>query len=78
MLIRTQSREALAEIVNAYVSEMMGEKEYYIFGTYAGHGVFSGSRLTLGIYASKEKAIAELDRMTEYFSNNPNGVYIMT
>ena len=78
MLIRTQSREALAEIVNAYVSEMMGEKDYYIFGTCAGHGMFSGAKITLGIYRSKEKALEELDRIEDFFSKKPNGIYKMS
>ncbi len=77
MLIRTQSGDSLTEIVHAYLSEMMGEKDYYIFGTCASRGAFSGGRITLGIYRSKEKALTELDSMTEFFENNPNGVYRM-
>lgn len=77
MLIRTQSKEAIAEVVHVYLSEMMGEKNYYIFGTCAGHGMFSGSKLTLGIYKSKQKAIEELDSIEEFFSKKPNGVYKM-
>ena len=77
MLIRTQSGESLAEIVHAYLSEMMGEKDYYIFGTCAAGRAFSGGRITLGIYRSKEKALAELDSMTEFFAQDPNGVYKM-
>ncbi len=77
MLIRTQSGEALAEIVHAYMSEMMGETDYYIFGICAGHGVFSGGKITLGIYKSKDKAKTELDAMTDFFEKNPNGVYRM-
>ncbi len=77
MLIRTQSKEAIAEVVHIYLSEMMGEKDYYIFGTCSGHGVFSGSKLTLGIYKSKKKALEELDRIDEFFSANPHGVYKM-
>ncbi len=77
MLIRTQSGDAVAEIVHAYISEMMGEKDFYIFGTCSSRGAFSGGRVTLGIYKSKEKAFAEIDSMTEFFSQNPNGVYKM-
>ena len=77
MLIRTQSKEAIAEVVHIYLSEMMGEKEIYIFGTCAGHGMFSGSKITLGIYKSKQKALEELDRIEEFFSKNPNKVYKM-
>lgn len=78
MLIRTQSRESIAEVVHIYLSEMMGEKDYYIFGTCAGHGVFSSSKITLGIYKSKKKALEELDKIDEYFSENPNGIYKMS
>lgn len=78
MLIRTQSREAIAEVVHIYIADMMGEKEYYIFGTCSGHGMFSGSRLTLGIYKSKKAALEELDKIDEYFTNNPGGVYKMS
>ncbi len=77
MLIRTQSKEAIAEVVHIYLSEMMGEKDYYIFGTCAGHGMFSGSKITLGIYKSKQKAIEELDSIEKFFSEKPNGVYKM-
>ena len=52
MLIRTQSGDAVAEIVHAYISEMMGEKDFYIFGTCSSRGAFSGGRVTLGIYRS--------------------------
>lgn len=78
MLVRTQSKEALAEVVHIYISEMMGEKDYYVFGTCAGHGVFSGSKLTLGIYKSKDAAKEELDKIQKFFSAHPNGVYQMT
>lgn len=77
MLIRTQSRESIAEVVHIYLSEMMGEKNYYVFGTCAGHGMFSGSKLTLGMYKSKEDAIKELDRIQEFFSAKPDGIYQM-
>ena len=77
MLIRTQSKEAIAEIVHIYLSEMMGEKDYYVFGTCAGHGVFSGAKITLGIYKSKQKALEELDMIEAFFSENPNGIYKM-
>ncbi len=77
MLIRTQSGEALAQITYAYLSEMMGESDYYIFGICSGHGVFSRGKITLGIYKSKEKAQKELDDMTEFFEKNPIGLYRM-
>lgn len=77
MIIRTQSRESLVEVIHIYLSDMIGEKSYYIFGTCAGHGVFSGSKITLGIYPSKSAAMAELDRICEFFADSPNGLYIM-
>lgn len=77
MIIRVQSKEAIAEVVHIYLSEMMGESKYYIFGTCSSHGMFSGSKITLGIYKSKKKALEELDRIEEFFSNKPNGIYQM-
>ncbi len=57
---------------------MMGEKDFYIFGTCAGHGgVFSGSKITLGLYKSKEAALKELDKIEAFFSEKPNGLYKM-
>lgn len=79
MLIRTQSRESIVEVVHIYISEMVGEKDFYIFGTCSGHGgVFSGSKITLGLYKSKEKALEELDKIDEFFSSTPNGLYKMS
>lgn len=77
MLVRSQSGEAIAAVVHIYLSEMMGESDYYIFGTCEGHGMFSGSKITLGIYKSKKAAIAELDNIESFFGENPNGVYRM-
>ncbi len=77
MRIRTQSREAIAEVVHIYLSEMMGESDYYIFGICAGHGMFSGSKITLGIYKSKNKALEELDLIEEFFTAMPEGIYNM-
>ena len=77
MLIRTQSKEAMADVVHIYLSEMMGEKQYYIFGTCSMGGVFAGNRITLGIYKSKKEALHELDDIERYFSDNPNGIYKM-
>lgn len=77
MLIRTQSREALAEVAHIYIADMVGEKSYYIFGICTVKGTFSGSRLTLGIYPSKQAAMEELDNITDFFTEKPNGVYYM-
>lgn len=77
MRIRTQSREAIAEVVHIYLSEMMGESDYYIFGICAGHGMFSSSKITLGIYKSKNKALEELDLIEEFFTAMPEGIYNM-
>lgn len=78
MLVRTQSKEALVEVVHVYISDMVGEKSYYIFGTCAGHGMFSGSKVTLGIYPSREAALKEIDKIEEFFSEKPNGLYRMS
>ena len=79
MIIRTQSRESIVEVVHIYISEMVGDRDFYIFGTCASNGgVFSGSKITLGLYKSKEKALEELDRIDEFFSSNPNGLYKMS
>ncbi len=77
MLVLTQSGEALAEVVHVYLSEMVGSSDYYIFGTCAGHGMFSGSKLTLGVYKSKEEAKNQLSEMTGFFAEKPSGVYKM-
>lgn len=78
MIVRTQSCESIVEVVHIFLSDMVGEKSYYVSGTCAGHGVFSGSRVTLGIYPSKAVAMAELDKITEFFDKNPNGIYKMS
>ncbi|MDE7389332.1 MAG: hypothetical protein K2M82_00050 [Lachnospiraceae bacterium] len=78
MLIRTQSREGIAEVTHIYLSDMIGEKSYYIFGTCTPQGAFSGSKLTLGIYPNKEAALKELDKIDSFFCDNPNGLYRMT
>lgn len=78
MLVRTQSRESLVEVVHIYVSDMVGEKSVYVFGTCAGHGAFSGSKITLGIYPTKEAALNEIDKIEEFFKTNPTGIYRMT
>lgn len=77
MIIRTQSRESIAEISHVFISEMMGEKSYYIFGMCTERGVFSGSKITLGIYPSKEAALKELDSLENYFLEKPKGIYRM-
>ncbi len=79
MRVRTQSGNAVAEVVHIYLSEMMGEKDYYIFGTLsAAASVFSGNRITLGIYRSKKTALEELDKIEEFFSAKPDGIYRMS
>ncbi len=77
MIIRTQSGEALAEVVHIYTADMVGEKNCYVFGVCAGHGVFSGAKLTLGLYPDKKSAIEEIDKISKFFESNPNGVYKM-
>ena len=46
-------------------------------GRFAPGGFFTSNTILLGLYSTKEDAIAEIDAIEKCILNNPNGVYTM-
>ena len=79
MWVRTQNKKELVNIIRFEITAAYGDKQNKaaVIGRFAPDGFLTSNVISLGLYPTKEAAIAEIDEIEKYILNNPNGVYNM-
>ena len=79
MWIRTQNKRELVNVIKVEIASNFGDKKNKaaVVGRFAPGGFFTSNTILLGLYPTKEDAIAEIDAIEKCILNNPNGVYTM-
>lgn len=75
MRIRTQDKKMIGEFTKVFTTKNFGTKTYAVMGDIKPDTL---SSVTLGIYKNEDLAIMEIDRMMEFFSQSPKGIYQMS
>ena len=78
-MIRTQNKEGLVDATFIYiVINHSGKVKFSIYAQFAGQSMnYANTNAILGSYPDKAAAINELDNMTQFFIENPHGIYQM-
>ncbi len=77
MLIRSQDKKRIVKALHVSVGNEVSSKTKHIFAGFAGKTFFHENEINIGQYPSEEAAFAQIDKMIQYFAQNPNGVYQM-
>ena len=79
MWIRTQNKRELVNVIKVEIASNFGDKKNKaaVVGRFVPGGFFTSNTILLGLYSTKEDAIAEIDAIEKCILNNPNGVYTM-
>ena len=76
MWIRTQNKSELVNVIKVEIASNFGDKKNKaaVGGRFAPGGFFTSNTILLGLYSTKEDAIAEIDAIEKCILKNPNGV----
>ena len=77
MLIRSQKKGELVNAIAVYKQNMAFSKTRFISARYAGGTLLHDNGFIIGTYPDEETAQKEMDNITQFFRDNPSGIYQM-
>ena len=79
MRICSQIKRQLVNLIKVEIASIFGDNKNKaaVVGRFVPGGFFTSNTILLGLYSTKEDAIAEIDAIEKCILNNPNGVYTM-